>query len=152
MRRKLFSMTNNNSNRQNNRFSRSRLGRVTAAHAQPDLHIRRISLLAIISKLLLQCSLLVIVISCVTTNFGAKAQGQITVDDDFARLLGKCKTGSAEFDDCMKEVFNDLRAYFATGKGNSIKNIYGMYICIQKNVFKIIFKTSSKTIKKMKNK
>uniref|UniRef100_A0A0A1WCE9 Circadian clock-controlled protein n=1 Tax=Zeugodacus cucurbitae TaxID=28588 RepID=A0A0A1WCE9_ZEUCU len=109
---------NNNDNRQNNNYSRissSRLSRVTAAHAQPDLRIRRISLLAMISKLLLQCSLTVIVISCVTTNLGVAAQGQITVDDDFARLMGKCKTDSAEFDDCMKDVFNDLRAYFPTG-------------------------------------
>ncbi|XP_018801539.1 PREDICTED: uncharacterized protein LOC108976732 [Bactrocera latifrons] len=111
-------MADNNSNRQNNSYSRissSHLGRVTAAYAQPDLRSRRITLLAIISKWLLQCSLMVIVITCVNTNLGAAAQGQITVDDDFARLLGRCKTGSAEFDGCMKEVFNDLRAYFPTG-------------------------------------
>lgn len=121
-------MDNNNSNRQNNNYScisSSRLNRVNAAHAQSDLRIRRISLLAIILKLLLQCSLVVIVVSCVTTNLVAGAQGQITVDDDFEHLLGKCKAGSVEFDDCMKEVFNDLRAYFPTGKSKSqyIKNI-----------------------------
>lgn len=44
------------------------------------------------------------------------AQGQLSVEDDFSRLLGKCKMFDEDFDSCMKDVFNDLRAYFPTGK------------------------------------
>ncbi|XP_017466608.1 PREDICTED: uncharacterized protein LOC108359306 [Rhagoletis zephyria] len=107
--------SNNSYYSRSDRVISNRMSRVTAAHAQPDLRIRRVSLLSIISKLLLQCILMVIVITCAATRLGAHAQGQITVDDDFQRLLGRCKMGSTEFDDCMKEVFNDLRAYFPTG-------------------------------------
>ncbi|XP_046805116.1 uncharacterized protein LOC111676167 [Lucilia cuprina] len=44
-----------------------------------------------------------------------QAQGHISVDEDFSRLLGKCKMFDEDFDSCMKDVFNDLRAYFPTG-------------------------------------
>lgn len=44
-----------------------------------------------------------------------QAQGQLSVDEDFSRLLGKCKMFDDDFDSCMKDVFNDLRAYFPTG-------------------------------------
>ncbi|XP_053965724.1 uncharacterized protein LOC128868030 [Anastrepha ludens] len=103
------------SHSRNDRITSNRMSRVSAAHAQPELRVRRVSLLAIMSKLLLQCILMAMTISCATTNLGVQAQGQLTVDDDFTRLLGKCKMGDAEFDACMKGVFNDLRAYFPTG-------------------------------------
>lgn len=45
----------------------------------------------------------------------ASAQGQLSVDEDFSRLLGKCGVNDDDFDACMKDVFNDLRAYFPTG-------------------------------------
>uniref|UniRef100_W8BWQ6 Circadian clock-controlled protein n=2 Tax=Ceratitis capitata TaxID=7213 RepID=W8BWQ6_CERCA len=109
------SNSSSNSNRRRNSSSSTRLSRVTAAHAQPELSIRRVSLLAIMSKLLLQCCMMVIVIACVSTKAGVHAQGQVSVDDDFKRLLGRCKVGSEDFDNCMKTVFNDLRAYFPTG-------------------------------------
>ncbi|XP_067613911.1 uncharacterized protein Jhbp16 [Eurosta solidaginis] len=108
-----FSYTHARSNRSSN--NSNHINRVTAAHAQPDLRVNRVSLLAFMSKLLLQCSLMAIAITGATINLGVNGQGQITVDDDFTRLLGRCKLGSSDFDDCMKEVFNDLRAFYPTG-------------------------------------
>ncbi|XP_037952425.1 uncharacterized protein LOC119682928 [Teleopsis dalmanni] len=49
------------------------------------------------------------------TKAAVKAEGQVSVDDDFHRILGKCKSDSDGFDDCMRDAFNDLRAYFPTG-------------------------------------
>ena len=56
------------------------------------------------------------------------AQGQLSVDEDFSRLLGKCGVNDDDFDKCMKDVFNDLRAYFPTGtpsyNNNNNFNVY----------------------------
>ncbi|EDW15962.1 uncharacterized protein LOC6574454 [Drosophila mojavensis] len=46
------------------------------------------------------------------------ASSQIDVDEDLKHLIGRCHRDEANLDaynDCMKQVFNDLRAYFTTG-------------------------------------
>ncbi|XP_034661439.1 circadian clock-controlled protein [Drosophila subobscura] len=43
------------------------------------------------------------------------ASNQIDVESDLRHLLGRCHSQSDEYNDCMKQVFNDLRAYFTTG-------------------------------------
>ncbi|XP_075166980.1 juvenile hormone binding protein 16 [Haematobia irritans] len=50
---------------------------------------------------------------CIIT--GTDAINQPSVDEEMSRLLGKCDIQSDEFDYCMKDVCNDLRAYFQTG-------------------------------------
>lgn len=37
-------------------------------------------------------------------------------NDEFIRLIGRCSRRAPDFDRCMKDLFNDLRAYFPTGK------------------------------------
>lgn len=37
-------------------------------------------------------------------------------DDGFLRLIGRCSRRAPDFDRCMKDLFNDLRVYFPTGK------------------------------------
>lgn len=49
----------------------------------------------------------------------AHASSQIDVDEDLKHLLARCHRDPAradDYNDCMKQVFNDLRAYFTTGK------------------------------------
>ncbi|XP_068158101.1 uncharacterized protein Jhbp16 [Drosophila tropicalis] len=45
----------------------------------------------------------------------AQTSSQIDVDEDLKHLLGRCHSQAEDFNDCMKQVFNDLRAYFTTG-------------------------------------
>lgn len=49
---------------------------------------------------------------------------QLSVKEDFRSLLGKCQFGLSNFDDCMKDVFNDFRAYYQTGLCDLNKNWY----------------------------
>ncbi|EDV91155.1 circadian clock-controlled protein daywake [Drosophila grimshawi] len=47
-----------------------------------------------------------------------EASSQIDVDQDLKHLIGRCHRDPGnpdEYNDCMKQVFNDLRAYFTTG-------------------------------------
>lgn len=50
----------------------------------------------------------------------AHASSQIAVDEDLKHLLARCHRDAAraadDYNDCMKQVFNDLRAYFTTGE------------------------------------
>lgn len=50
----------------------------------------------------------------------AHASNQIAVDEDLKHLLARCHRDAArandDYNDCMKQVFNDLRAYFTTGE------------------------------------
>lgn len=51
----------------------------------------------------------------------AHASSQIAVDEDLKHLLARChrdaaRADDADYNDCMKQVFNDLRAYFTTGE------------------------------------
>uniref|UniRef100_A0A1A9W2B8 Uncharacterized protein n=1 Tax=Glossina brevipalpis TaxID=37001 RepID=A0A1A9W2B8_9MUSC len=51
----------------------------------------------------------------ITINCNVKAQDQFSTDEDLKRLLGRCKMNSEVFDECMKNVLNDLKAYYRTG-------------------------------------
>jgi len=46
----------------------------------------------------------------------ANASSQIDVDADLRHMLGRCQTTDEDFNECMRQVFNDLRAYFTTGE------------------------------------
>lgn len=50
----------------------------------------------------------------------AHASSQIAVDEDLKHLLARCHRDATraadDYNDCMKQVFNDLRAYFTTGE------------------------------------
>lgn len=50
----------------------------------------------------------------------AHASSQIDVDEDLKHLLARCHRDAAraedDYNDCMKQVFNDLRAFFTTGE------------------------------------
>lgn len=37
-------------------------------------------------------------------------------DEEFLRLIGRCSRRAPDFDRCMRDLFNDLRVYFPTGK------------------------------------
>ncbi|KRK03051.1 uncharacterized protein Dyak_GE28935 [Drosophila yakuba] len=45
----------------------------------------------------------------------ANASSQIDVDADLKHMLGRCHRVDEDFNECMRQVFNDLRAYFTTG-------------------------------------
>ncbi|XP_017035653.1 uncharacterized protein Jhbp16 [Drosophila kikkawai] len=45
----------------------------------------------------------------------ANASSQIDVDEDLRHLLGRCQSVGEDYNECMRQVFNDLRAYFTTG-------------------------------------
>ncbi|XP_043654929.1 circadian clock-controlled protein daywake [Drosophila teissieri] len=45
----------------------------------------------------------------------ANASSQIDVDADLKHMLGRCHRVNEDFNECMRQVFNDLRAYFTTG-------------------------------------
>ncbi|XP_060647609.1 circadian clock-controlled protein daywake [Drosophila nasuta] len=64
----------------------------------------------------------VILIACGVAH---ASNHQIDVDEDLKHLIGRCHRDQAsdgDYNDCMKQVFNDLRAYFTTGvPGYNIK-------------------------------
>lgn len=67
------------------------------------------------------CLLFTFLVLVVIAVFVGKtdASSQIDVDDDLKHLIGRCHRDEANLDaynDCMKQVFNDLRAYFTTGE------------------------------------
>ncbi|EDV42092.1 uncharacterized protein Dana_GF17181, isoform A [Drosophila ananassae] len=45
----------------------------------------------------------------------AHASSQIDVDEDLKHMLGRCRGTDEDYNECMRQVFNDLRAYFTTG-------------------------------------
>ncbi|XP_019892894.2 uncharacterized protein LOC101889419 [Musca domestica] len=52
---------------------------------------------------------------CGITIGSTNAIEQPSIREEMSRLLGKCHLQSDDYDFCMKDVFNDLRAYFPTG-------------------------------------
>lgn len=75
-------------------------------------------------QLLINCNsrcLVAFVVVSVVVVFAelTEASGQIDVDEDLKHLIGRCHRDDANleaYNDCMKQVFNDLRAYFTTGE------------------------------------
>ncbi|XP_030374157.1 uncharacterized protein LOC115623761 [Scaptodrosophila lebanonensis] len=63
------------------------------------------------------CSYLLVAAFSIQFLLSTHASNQISVDEDLKHLIGRCESQSAgaEFDECMRQVFNDLRAYFPTG-------------------------------------
>lgn len=62
---------------------------------------------------------IVVIIVVALATQPAQASSQIAVDEDLKHLLARCHKEPAhadDYNDCMKQVFNDLRAYFTTGK------------------------------------
>lgn len=65
---------------------------------------------------------LAVVMVIVAITFGSinititDAKGQLEVDEDISRLLGRCRLRSEDLDLCMKDTLNDFRAYFSTGR------------------------------------
>lgn len=62
---------------------------------------------------------IVVIIVVALATQPAQASSQIAVDEDLKHLLARCHrdpTHADDYNDCMKQVFNDLRAYFTTGK------------------------------------
>uniref|UniRef100_A0A1A9UYH3 Uncharacterized protein n=1 Tax=Glossina austeni TaxID=7395 RepID=A0A1A9UYH3_GLOAU len=51
----------------------------------------------------------------VIINCNVQAQDQFSVDEDLTHLLGRCKMNSEDYDQCMKQVLNDLKSYYTTG-------------------------------------
>ncbi|XP_073819841.1 juvenile hormone binding protein 16 [Musca autumnalis] len=54
---------------------------------------------------------IIVIFGITSTN----AIEQPSIHEEMRRLLGKCHLQSEDFDFCMKDVFNDFRAYFPTG-------------------------------------
>lgn len=57
---------------------------------------------------------------CGITIGSTNAIEQPSIREEMSRLLGKCHLQSDDYDFCMKDVFNDLRAYFPTGKHSKV--------------------------------
>ena len=75
-------------------------------------------------QLKINCGLYLLILATAFCGFcldKTSAQGhQLSVNEDITNLLGKCQYGSAEFDECMKDVFNDFKAYYTTGMSKNI--------------------------------